>query len=118
MREACSPRSRTTNLSPLCRSNAPSQSSIQIDAAFAKVIGSAHQLGSAFVFRLFHQFAEKRPCIRAQVVEDVELMRKVVGDELGVKAAGGIRDKETAEAMLDAGADRLGASAGVQICAK
>ena len=49
-------------------------------------------------------------------VEDVELMRKVVGDELGVKAAGGIRDKETAEKMLDAGADRLGASAGVQIC--
>ena len=49
-------------------------------------------------------------------VEDVELMRKVVGDEMGVKAAGGIRDKETAEAMLDAGADRLGASAGVQIC--
>lgn len=51
-------------------------------------------------------------------VEDVKLMRSVVGDEMGVKAAGGIRDKETAEAMLDAGADRLGASAGVQICAK
>ena len=49
-------------------------------------------------------------------VEDVELMRKVVGDEMGVKASGGIRDKETAEKMLDAGADRLGASAGVQIC--
>lgn len=49
-------------------------------------------------------------------VEDVALMRKVVGDEMGVKAAGGIRDKETAEAMLDAGADRLGASAGVSIC--
>lgn len=49
-------------------------------------------------------------------VEDVELMRKVVGDDMGVKAAGGIRDKETAEKMLDAGADRLGASAGVQIC--
>lgn len=50
--------------------------------------------------------------------EDVALMRSIVGDEMGVKAAGGIRDKETAEAMLDAGADRLGASAGVQICAK
>ena len=49
-------------------------------------------------------------------VEDVKLMRSIVGDEMGVKAAGGIRDKETAEAMLDAGADRLGASAGVQIC--
>ncbi len=51
-------------------------------------------------------------------VEDVKLMRSVVGEEMGVKAAGGIRDKETADAMLDAGADRLGASAGVQICAK
>jgi len=49
-------------------------------------------------------------------VEDVALMRKIVGEEMGVKAAGGIRDKKTAEAMLDAGADRLGASAGVQIC--
>ena len=49
-------------------------------------------------------------------VEDVALMRSVVGEEMGVKAAGGIRDKKTAEAMLDAGADRLGASAGVQIC--
>ena len=48
--------------------------------------------------------------------EDVALMRSVVGEELGVKAAGGIRDRATAEAMLDAGADRLGASAGVQIC--
>ena len=49
-------------------------------------------------------------------VEDVALMRSIVGDEMGVKAAGGIRDKKTAEAMLDAGADRLGASAGIQIC--
>ena len=49
-------------------------------------------------------------------VEDVALMRSVVGDEMGVKAAGGIRDRKTAEAMLDAGADRLGASAGIQIC--
>ena len=49
-------------------------------------------------------------------VEDVALMRSIVGEEMGVKASGGIRDKATAEAMLDAGADRLGASAGVQIC--
>ena len=49
-------------------------------------------------------------------VEDVTLMRSIVGDEMGVKAAGGIRDRATAEAMLDAGADRLGASAGVEIC--
>ena len=49
-------------------------------------------------------------------VEDVALMRSVVGDDMGVKAAGGIRNRKTAEAMLDAGADRLGASAGIQIC--
>ena len=49
-------------------------------------------------------------------VEDVELMRKVVGETVGVKAAGGIRDRETAEKMIEAGADRLGASAGIAIC--
>lgn len=44
-------------------------------------------------------------------LSDVELMRKVVGPKLGVKAAGGIRDRETAIAMLKAGANRIGASA-------
>ncbi len=50
--------------------------------------------------------------------EDVALMRKVVGEELGVKAAGGIRDRETAEKMIEAGADRIGASAGIKICSE
>lgn len=48
-------------------------------------------------------------------VEDVELMRKTVGPDLGVKASGGIRDKETVEKMIAAGATRIGASAGVSI---
>ncbi len=48
-------------------------------------------------------------------VEDVALMRKTVGDRLGVKASGGIRDYETAKKMIEAGASRLGCSAGVQI---
>ena len=48
-------------------------------------------------------------------VEDVALMRKTVGDRLGVKAAGGIRDAETAVAMIKAGANRLGCSAGIKI---
>jgi len=48
---------------------------------------------------------------------DVALMRRVVGSEVGVKASGGIRDRETAEAMIAAGANRLGASAGVKILA-
>jgi deoxyribose-phosphate aldolase len=44
------------------------------------------------------------------VVEHVRLMRQVVGPNFGVKAAGGIRTKETAYAMIDAGASRIGAS--------
>lgn len=44
-------------------------------------------------------------------VEDVRLMRKTVGDDMGVKAAGGIRNRETALAMIEAGANRIGASA-------
>lgn len=49
-------------------------------------------------------------------VEDVRLMRKAVSPEMGVKAAGGIRDRATAEAMVAAGATRLGCSAGCAIC--
>ncbi|MTT32507.1 deoxyribose-phosphate aldolase [Terrilactibacillus sp. BCM23-1] len=48
-------------------------------------------------------------------VEDVRLMREVVGESKGVKASGGIRDKETAEAMVAAGASRIGASSSVNI---
>ncbi len=48
-------------------------------------------------------------------VEDVALMRRTVGADLGVKASGGIRDKDTAEAMVKAGANRLGTSATVTI---
>lgn len=43
-------------------------------------------------------------------VEQVALMRKTVGDNMQVKASGGIRDKEKALAMIQAGADRIGAS--------
>ncbi len=49
-------------------------------------------------------------------VEDIRLMRATVGTAMGVKASGGIRDKETAQAMIDAGATRIGASASVRIC--
>jgi deoxyribose-phosphate aldolase len=48
-------------------------------------------------------------------VEDVELMRRVVGAKMGVKAAGGIRNLSDAQAMIAVGASRLGASAGVAI---
>jgi deoxyribose-phosphate aldolase len=46
---------------------------------------------------------------------DVALMRRVVGEEMGVKAAGGVRDLHTLETMVAAGATRIGASAGVRI---
>ncbi|KAB3533209.1 deoxyribose-phosphate aldolase [Alkaliphilus serpentinus] len=48
-------------------------------------------------------------------VEDVRLMKEVVGDALEVKASGGIRDYATAMAMIEAGATRLGCSASVNI---
>lgn len=48
-------------------------------------------------------------------VEDVRLMRKIVGNSMGVKAAGGIRNYETAYKMVEAGATRIGASKGVEI---
>lgn len=52
---------------------------------------------------------------KGATVEDVRLMRAAVGPDLGVKAAGGIRDYETALAMIEAGANRIGASASVLI---
>jgi len=48
-------------------------------------------------------------------VEDVELMRRAVGDALGVKAAGGIRDWAGARRLISAGADRIGTSTGPAI---
>ncbi|GIP61598.1 MULTISPECIES: deoxyribose-phosphate aldolase [Virgibacillus] len=48
-------------------------------------------------------------------VEDIRLMRKTVGPDMGVKASGGIRDLATTKAMIEAGATRIGASAGVSI---
>lgn len=49
-------------------------------------------------------------------VSDVKLMRSAVGANFGVKASGGIRNLETADAMIKAGANRLGTSASVTIC--
>ena len=48
-------------------------------------------------------------------VEDVKLIKSVVGDKAKVKASGGIRNREDALAMIAAGADRLGASSGIKI---
>ncbi|CAK4851137.1 unnamed protein product [Aphanomyces euteiches] len=46
-------------------------------------------------------------------VEDIALMRKTVGAEMGVKASGGVRDLDTARKMIAAGASRIGASSSV-----
>lgn len=48
-------------------------------------------------------------------VEDVRLMRETVGHDMGVKASGGIHDKEFAKELVDAGANRLGTSATIEI---
>jgi deoxyribose-phosphate aldolase len=48
-------------------------------------------------------------------IEDVALMRLTVGEEMGVKASGGVRSLEDLQAMVEAGATRIGASSGVKI---
>jgi len=48
-------------------------------------------------------------------VEDVKLLKKVVGDKIRIKASGGIRDYNTALELIEAGASRIGTSSGVQI---
>lgn len=52
---------------------------------------------------------------RGASVEDVQLMRKVVGEDVGVKAAGGIRTAEDMKRMVEAGATRIGTSASIKI---
>ncbi len=49
------------------------------------------------------------------LVEDVRLMKETVGDAVGVKAAGGVRDWQTCAAMIDAGATRIGTSSSLEI---
>ena len=56
-------------------------------------------------------------CTGGATTHDIALMRKTVGPEMGVKASGGIRDYATAMAMIEAGANRIGASAGIAIVA-
>ena len=50
--------------------------------------------------------------------EDVALLRATVGSEIGVKASGGIRSLDDLQAMVGAGATRIGTSAGVKICSR
>ena len=59
--------------------------------------------------------ADGKPLPNGAQVRHVKLMRKTVGPEMGVKASGGIRDAKAALDLLEAGASRLGCSAGVAI---
>ncbi|MCO6545479.1 MAG: deoxyribose-phosphate aldolase [Gilliamella sp.] len=74
-----------------------------------KVCEICKQIGVAFV-KTSTGFS-----VSGATVEDVKLMRDTVGNEMGVKASGGIRDRQTAEKMVQAGASRLGASASIAI---
>nr|WP_202115071.1 deoxyribose-phosphate aldolase [Gilliamella sp. Pas-s27] len=74
-----------------------------------KVCEICKQIGVAFV-KTSTGFS-----VSGATVEDVKLMRDTVGNAMGVKASGGIRDRQTAEKMVHAGASRLGASAGIAI---
>ncbi|MDR1748117.1 MAG: deoxyribose-phosphate aldolase [Spirochaetaceae bacterium] len=81
---------------------------------------SAKQAGADFVktstgFGTPGSDSSGKPIPAGAVVSDVLLMKKTVGNSMRVKASGGIRDLDTALAMLNAGADRLGVSAGVHI---
>ena len=69
----------------------------------------AERAGSAFV-KTSTGFS-----IRGATVQDVKLMRTVVGNKIGIKAAGGIRDFQTARALVEAGSTRLGCSASIAI---
>ena len=52
---------------------------------------------------------------KEKLLENVKLMRATVGNSCGVKAAGGIRDYAFAKELIDAGANRIGASASIAI---
>jgi deoxyribose-phosphate aldolase len=81
---------------------------------YQKILGCllAERAGAAFV-KTSSGFAGG-----GATVEDVVLMRRVTSERVGIKAAGGIKDFQTARAMVIAGADRLGCSASVAIVAE
>lgn len=80
------------------------------DEEIRQACAAAQRAGAAFV-KTSTGFHPKG----GATVEAVRLMRETVGPEMGVKASGGIRDAATAEAMIQAGATRLGTSASVAI---
>lgn len=85
------------------------ESSLLTDEEIVKACELAKEAGADFV-KTSTGFANGGASVHA-----VELMRKTVGSEMGVKASGGIHSYEDAKALIDAGATRIGASAGIAI---
>jgi len=81
------------------------------EAAIRRACGCAVRAGASFV-KTSTGFGPG-----GATVEAVALMREVVGESIGVKASGGIRDASAARAMIAAGASRIGASASLKILA-
>ena len=75
----------------------------------------SQQAGADFVKTSTGYIKDKNGQTLGATIEDVKLMRSVVGSNFGVKASGGIGDYEKAKAMIEAGANRLGCSASVAI---
>lgn len=75
----------------------------KIDGAIISVLAGAHMLKTSTGVN------------GKATIEDVKLLRMIAGKKLGVKAAGGIRDKETLVSMMISGADRIGCSSSVNI---
>jgi len=75
----------------------------KIDAALISVFGGARMLKTSTGVN------------GKATIEDVQLLRMIAGNSLGVKAAGGIKDKKTFIAMMEAGADRIGCSSSISI---
>jgi len=82
------------------------------EAQIARASTLAVEAGAAFV-KTSTGFGPRGASTR-----DVEIMRATVGPDIGVKAAGGIRDLDAVRAMIDAGANRIGTSAGLEIIAR
>jgi deoxyribose-phosphate aldolase len=74
-----------------------------------KALNIAVQCGADFI-KISNALTGKKAC-----AQDVKFVRSVVGDKIGIKIDGGIKDAQTASALLAAGANRLGCSASVQI---
>lgn len=75
----------------------------------------SQQTGADFVKTSTGYVKDKEGKTLGATVEDVKLMRGIVGSNFGVKASGGIGDYEKAKAMIEAGANRIGCSASVKI---